>query len=121
MSEEATVAPLPIFGQVGPPEPIPDEQAAREAPIEAEWPKPRLKLVNRKQLLISLWVLAYSEGVSSAREVARLCEYDPAYQWLTAMEVINYHTLSDFRVDHKEALDELFKEALWLSLPCRER
>ena len=32
------------------------------------------------QLLISLWIYAYSEGVSSAREVARRCEYHPAYQ-----------------------------------------
>jgi transposase len=66
------------------------------------------------QLLISLWIYAYSEGVSSAREVSRLCEYHPAYQWLTGMEVINHHTLSDFRVDHREALDELFAKALGL-------
>ena len=35
------------------------------------------------QLLISLWIYAYKDGVSSAREIARLCEYHPAYQWLT--------------------------------------
>jgi transposase len=33
------------------------------------------------QLLISLWVYAYSQGIGSAREVARRCEYDPALQW----------------------------------------
>jgi transposase len=66
------------------------------------------------QLLISLWIYAYSEGVSSAREVSRLCEYHPAYQWLTGMGVINHHTLSDFRVDHQQALDELFAEVLGL-------
>ena len=32
------------------------------------------------QLLISLWVYAYSQGIGSAREVARRCEYDPAFQ-----------------------------------------
>jgi transposase len=32
------------------------------------------------RLLISLWIYAYSEGVSSVREVARRCEYHPAYQ-----------------------------------------
>jgi len=52
MSEQAIVAPLPIFGPVGPRELIPDQPAATQAPIEAEWPKPRLKLVNRKQLLM---------------------------------------------------------------------
>jgi transposase len=64
------------------------------------------------RLMISLWVLAYSEGVSSAREVARLCDYDPAYQWLTGMTTVSYHTLSDFRVDHQEALDGLFTQIL---------
>ena len=66
------------------------------------------------QLLISLWIYGYSKGVSAAREIGRLCEYDPAYQWLTGLEPINYHTLSDFRVKHKEGLDGLFMEVLGL-------
>jgi transposase len=64
------------------------------------------------RLLISLWVYAYSEGESSAREVERCCQYHPAYQWLTGCEVINHHTLSDFRVQHQAALDGLFAQLL---------
>jgi len=64
------------------------------------------------RLLIALWIYAYSEKVSAAREVARRCEYHPAYQWLTGCAVVNYHTLSDFRVDHQEALDKLFAQLL---------
>jgi transposase len=64
------------------------------------------------QLLISLWIYAYSEGVSSAREVARRCEYHPVYQWLTGCEGVNHHSLSDFRVAHQAALDELFAQVL---------
>ncbi len=64
------------------------------------------------RLLISLWIYAYKDGVSSAREIARLCEYHPAYQWLTGLEIVNYHTLADFRIRHKEALDQLFIEVL---------
>jgi len=64
------------------------------------------------QLLICLWLYTYKDGVSSAREIGRLCEYHPAYQWLTGLEVVNYHTLADFRIRHKEALDELFIEVL---------
>lgn len=64
------------------------------------------------RLLISLWIYAYKDGVSSAREIARLCEYHPAYQWLSGLEVVNYHTLADFRIRHKEALDQLFTEVL---------
>src|SRR6202049_3481715 len=64
------------------------------------------------QLLISLWVYAYSQGIGSAREVARRCEYDPAFQWLTGLQEVNYHTLSDFRVDRQKELDELFTQGL---------
>src|SRR5450631_470217 len=56
------------------------------------------------QLLISLWLYAYSRGISSAREVARQCEYEPGFQWLCALEPISHRTLSGFRSDHKAAL-----------------
>ena len=64
------------------------------------------------RLLVGLWVYAYSRGVSSAREIARRCTYEPAFQWLCGMEAINHHTLSDFRVAHGPALEELFVELL---------
>src|SRR5580698_1351360 len=64
------------------------------------------------QLLISLWVYAYSRGIGSAREVARRCEYDPAFQWLTGLAEVNYHTLADFRVEKPQELDELFTQVL---------
>ena len=64
------------------------------------------------QLLISLWVCAYSQGIGSAREVARRCEYDPAVQWLTGLLEVNYHTLADFRVAKLQELDELFTQVL---------
>lgn len=64
------------------------------------------------RLLISLWVYAYSEGIGAAREVSRRCEWDPAFQWLTGCEVINYHTLADFRVQQRSVLDKLFTQLL---------
>src|SRR5882757_9718859 len=64
------------------------------------------------QLLISLWVYAYSQGIGSAREVARRGGYDPAFQWLTGWEEVNYHTLADFRVEKQQQLDELFTQVL---------
>src|SRR5687768_13228126 len=66
------------------------------------------------QLLVSLWIYSYSRGVSSARAIERLCEHDPAYQWLTGLESISAHTLSDFRVAHPEELRELFEKVLAL-------
>jgi transposase len=66
------------------------------------------------RLLGSLWIYAYSRGIGSAREIARRCAYDPAFQWLTGLQEVNYHTMADFRVDFKEPLDELFVQALGL-------
>jgi transposase len=66
------------------------------------------------QLLVSVWVYGYSIGVASARALERLMSHEPALRWLSANQSINYHTLADFRVDHKEALEELFAQFLAL-------
>jgi transposase len=59
------------------------------------------------RLLLALWLYATSEGVGSARALARLCESHDAYRWLLGGVSVNYHTLSDFRVGHCELLDRL--------------
>lgn len=64
------------------------------------------------RLLVSVWVYAYSEAISSAREIERLMEWEPGLQWLGGLAAVNHHTLSDFRVEHKPALDELFAQLL---------
>jgi len=64
------------------------------------------------RLLISVWIYAYSRGIGSAREISRRLGYDPAFQWLAGLEVINYHTLSDFRVAYDQPLSELFVNSL---------
>ena len=63
-------------------------------------------------LLIALWIYAYSRGLSSAREIERQCGYEPGLRWLTGLQVVNHHTLSDFRVQHGEALQNLFVQVL---------
>jgi transposase len=64
------------------------------------------------QLLISLWLYAYSRGISSAREVARQCEFEPGFQWLCGLRAISHRTLSGFRSENKAALDDLFVQVL---------
>ncbi|HEY6072807.1 MAG TPA: IS1182 family transposase, partial [Anaerolineales bacterium] len=66
------------------------------------------------QLLISLWVYAYSLGIGSAREIARRCEWEPGFQWLTGGEVVNYHTLAEVRVEWGRQLEETFTQVLGL-------
>ncbi len=63
-------------------------------------------------LLISLWLYAYSRGISSAREVARQCEFEPGFQWLCGLQAISHRTLSGFRSENKAALDDLFVQVL---------
>ena len=63
-------------------------------------------------MLVALWLYATSEGVGSAHELERLCEYHDAYRWLRGGVAVNYHTLSDFRTAHEAALDELFTQLL---------
>jgi transposase len=64
------------------------------------------------RLLTALWLYAATQGVGSAWELERRCEYHDAYRWLCGGVRVNYHTLSDFRVDHEEALDGLMTEIL---------
>jgi len=66
------------------------------------------------RLLMAIWIYGYSEGMNSARELSRMCAYEPALQWLTGLQEVNYHTLSDFRVEHKEVQDEIFRQVLGL-------
>jgi transposase len=62
------------------------------------------------RLLIALWLFATSEGIGSARALARLCDSHDAYRWLCGGVSVNYHGLSDFRTAHPELLKRLLTE-----------
>jgi transposase len=64
------------------------------------------------RLLLALWLYATSDGIGSARALDGLCESHDAYRWLCGGVSVNYHTLSDFRVDHADLLDRLLSEHL---------
>ncbi len=64
------------------------------------------------RLLLALWLYGTSEGVGSARALARLCESADAYRWLCGGVSMNHHSLSDFRVRHGELLDRLLTESV---------
>jgi transposase len=66
------------------------------------------------RLLASVWVYAYSQGIGAAREIERQMEHEPGLRWLTGGESVNYHSLSDFRVEHGPAVEQLFAELLGL-------
>lgn len=64
------------------------------------------------KILVALWLYATMDGVGSAREVDRLCSSHDAYRWLRGGVSVNYHTLSDFRVAHQAALDDLLTQSI---------
>ena len=64
------------------------------------------------RILLSLWLLATTDGVGSARALDRLCDEHIAYRWLRGGVGTNYHTLSDFRVKHATLFDQLLTESV---------
>jgi transposase len=66
------------------------------------------------RLLLSVWLYAYSEHVTSAREIEALMEYEPGLMWLAGLGEVNHHTLSDFRAEHPAELKKLLSELLGL-------
>jgi len=75
----------------------------RIAAVEGEPGRPAID----PRLLLAVWLYGTLEGVTSARELDRLCREHLGYLWLLGGVTVNYHTLADFRVDYEAELDEL--------------
>ncbi len=90
-------------------------RTTRSKPLRAPHPsrrRPRRPQHLPAQLLISIWIYAYSRGLHSAREIERQMCYEPGLQWLAGLRTVNHHKLSDFRVAQGEALRKLFTQVL---------
>jgi transposase len=64
------------------------------------------------ETLVALWLLATLDGIGSARELDRRCETDIPYLWIRGGVTVNYHTLSDFRVNHGVFLERLLADTI---------
>jgi transposase len=78
----------------------------RIAAVEGEPGRPAID----PRLLLAVWLYGTLEGVTSARQLDRLCKDHLAYQWLLGGVTVNYHTLADFRVGYEAELDELLTQ-----------
>lgn len=56
------------------------------------------------RILVALWLYATDEHIASAHELDRRCVDCDPYKWICGGVPMNYHTLSDFRVAHREWL-----------------
>lgn len=77
--------------------------------IEARGSEPGRPAIDPR-ILLCLWVYSLSEGIGSAREIDRLCEAHDAYRWICGGVSVNYHRLSDFRVENAKELDDLMTQ-----------
>jgi transposase len=64
------------------------------------------------RLLVGLWLYGCTRGIGSARELARRCEESAPFRWLCGGVTVNHRLLSDFRIDHADALDGLFTQVI---------
>jgi transposase len=68
------------------------------------------------RILFALWLLATVEGFSSARRLADLTTRDIPYLWICGGVSVNYHRLSDFRVDHGDLLQRIMVDSIGVLL-----
>jgi transposase len=69
------------------------------------------------QMLLTVLLYGYCQGVFSSRKIAQACETDIAFRVLSGGELPDFRTLSDFRKRHLPRMRRLFLEVLRL---CRE-
>ena len=68
------------------------------------------------RLLLCLWLYATSDGVGSARQLARLTTVHDAYKWICGGVSVNHDLLADFRVSHEAELDQVLTQLLTILL-----
>jgi transposase len=71
------------------------------------------------QILFALWLYATLQGQGSARALSRLVMEHDAYRWISGGVQVNYHALSDFRVEHGKALDDMLTTSLAALMSAR--
>ncbi len=64
------------------------------------------------EILFALWLYATLDGVGNGREIARLVMAHDAYRWISGGLQVNYHSLTDFRVEHAAVFDEILSTSL---------
>lgn len=67
-------------------------------------------------MLLTLWLYAISNGIGSAREIARRTKSDDAFRWVIGDKAVSHAKLSEFRVSHGAALDKLMTDVLGVLL-----
>lgn len=76
--------------------------------VEGQPGRPR----TSPKMLLAMWVYGYSQGIGEARALGEEMQYEPGLRWLAGNDLVSWRTLSEFRIAHGEALQEVFAELL---------
>jgi transposase len=68
------------------------------------------------RMMVALLLYAYAVGVRSSRAIERRCLEDVAFRLIAGNHGPDHATIARFRVTHREALSELFNDALRLCI-----
>jgi transposase len=63
-------------------------------------------------MLLTLLIYAYCQGVRSSRQIEQRCITDVAFRVLCAQDTPDHSTISRFRVDHQDGFAALFTQVL---------
>ena len=66
-------------------------------------------------MVLTLFIYAMAHGVSSSRQMERLCGTDVAFRVICAQDVPDHTVLARFRKNHQQALTDLLAESLALA------
>ena len=64
------------------------------------------------RMMLTLWLHAITEGIGSARRIAKLTQTEIGYRWIVGNLHVSHDKLSAFRRNHAEALDLLMTDVL---------
>lgn len=69
------------------------------------------------KMMVKLMLYGYCEGITSSRTIAKACENQVSFRYLSTNQLPGFRTIARFRRDHTETLKALFVEAL---LMCKK-
>lgn len=81
------------------------------APYQAVGGKAGRKPVDPR-IMLTIWLYATIEGITSGRYLAKLCKRDAVFMWICGNVGVNYNLLNDFRVSNPEAIKKLMVDTI---------
>ena len=66
------------------------------------------------KMMVKLMLYAYCEGITSSRTIAKACENQVSFRYISTNQLPGFRTIARFRRDHAKALEVLFVGALMM-------